>query len=91
MHALSTSVDMNSRTSTATGLEPSNSGMRERRTRVMNEQDLVSLMRRTWVQKRTTGFKMRGVLRMNNLVVSELDCEVSRGADSNGFGGSVVY
>lgn len=78
MQALRTSVEINSRTSMAISVLPSNTGMSERRTRVIQEHDLVSRMRRACVQKRMTGLRMSGVFSTKDLI--ELGAVLGRSA-----------
>lgn len=85
-------MEINSRTSLSIGPVPSNSGTSERSTRVMKEQDRVSRMRIAWVQNRMTGFRISGVRRMNDRMVSGTACRgfserVS--STASGPGGSV--
>ena len=68
MHALRTSVEMNSRTSGSTGPSPANSGTIERRTLAMREHARVSRIRNAWVQNSMTGFNISGVRNINDLV-----------------------
>ena len=69
MHALRTSVDMNSRTSVSTGPSPANSGTSDRRTLAIGEQDRVSRMRSACVQNNMSGLRISGLWSMKALGV----------------------